>query len=271
MVVDSRGRRSHSIVVDELTALANLEHRGAAGAEPNSGDGAGILVQVPDRLLRAVVDFELPGPDPSGSGSYAVGLAFLPVEDDQRAKAVELIERIAVEEQLRVLGWRELPVYPDTAEVGPSALACMPRFAQLFVAAEPRDAALPATGIALDRLAFCLRKRAELATANLGCGTYFASLSSRTLVYKGMLTTDQVPRFFGDLTDERLESAIALVHSRFSTNTFPSWPLAHPFRYVAHNGEINTIRRQPEPDAGQGGAAGQQPDPRRTGAAVPDL
>jgi glutamate synthase (NADPH) large chain len=242
MVVDSRGRRSHSIVVDALTALANLEHRGAAGAEPNSGDGAGILVQVPDRLLRAVVDFELPGPDPSGSGSYAVGLAFLPVEDDQRAKAVELIERIAAEEQLRVLGWRELPVYPDTAEVGPSALACMPRFAQLFVAAEPRDAALPATGIALDRLAFCLRKRAELATANLGCGTYFASLSSRTLVYKGMLTTDQVPRFFGDLTDERLESAIALVHSRFSTNTFPSWPLAHPFRYVAHNGEINTIR-----------------------------
>jgi glutamate synthase (NADPH/NADH) large chain len=242
MVADSRGRRSHSIVVDALTALANLEHRGAAGAEPTSGDGAGILVQVPDALLRAEVDFELPEPDAGGSGGYAVGLAFLPVEDDQRAKAVELIERIAVEERLRVLGWRELPVHPDTAEVGPSALACMPRFAQLFVAAQPSDGVAPATGIALDRLAFCLRKRAELETANLDCGTYFASLSSRTLVYKGMLTTDQVPRFFGDLTDERLESAIALVHSRFSTNTFPSWPLAHPFRYVAHNGEINTIR-----------------------------
>ncbi|HEY1969072.1 MAG TPA: glutamate synthase central domain-containing protein, partial [Pseudonocardia sp.] len=242
MVADSHGRKSHAIVVDALNALANLEHRGAAGAEPTSGDGAGILVQVPDALLRAEVDFELPEPDSDGAAGYAVGLAFLPVEDDQRAKAVELIERIADEESLRVLGWRDLPVYPEAAEVGPSALACMPRFAQLLVAARPKDGERPATGIALDRLAFCLRKRAELATAQLGCGTYFASLSCRTLVYKGMLTTEQVPLFFGDLTDPRLESAIALVHSRFSTNTFPSWPLAHPFRYVAHNGEINTIR-----------------------------
>jgi glutamate synthase (NADPH) large chain len=233
MVADSRGRRSHGIVADALTALANLEHRGAAGAEPTSGDGAGILIQVPDALLRAEVDFPLPEP-----GGYAVGVAFLPVEDDQRAKAVELVERIAAEERLRVLGWRELPVRPESAEVGPTARACMPRFAQLFVAAEGR----PVTGVELDRLAYCLRKRAEQETASLGFGTYFASLSCRTLVYKGMLTTDQVPRFFADLTDPRLESAIALVHSRFSTNTFPSWPLAHPFRYVAHNGEINTIR-----------------------------
>jgi len=249
MVADSHGRKSHSIVVDALTALANLEHRGAAGAEPTSGDGAGILVQVPDALLRAEVDFALPEPDADGSLGYAVGLAFLPVEDDQRAKAVELVERIAAEEQLRVLGWRDVVVHPDEADVGPSAQSCMPRFAQLFVAAatastssagETRNTSV--TGIALDRLAFCLRKRAERDTAALGCGTYFASLSSRTLVYKGMLTTHQLPAFFADLTDERLESAIALVHSRFSTNTFPSWPLAHPFRYVAHNGEINTIR-----------------------------
>jgi glutamate synthase (NADPH/NADH) large chain len=221
-------------VADALTALANLEHRGAAGAEPTSGDGAGILIQVPDALLRAEVEFELPD-----SGAYAVGVAFLPERDDRRAEAVELVERIAAEESLRVLGWRELPVAPVAAAVGPSALACMPRFAQLFVA--PRDES-GLTGVALDRLAFCLRKRAELESVAAGCGTYFASLSSRTLVYKGMLTTSQVPLFFPDLTDERLVSAIALVHSRFSTNTFPSWPLAHPFRYVAHNGEINTIR-----------------------------
>ncbi|WP_028925776.1 glutamate synthase large subunit [Pseudonocardia acaciae] len=239
MVADSRGRRSHSIVADALTALANLDHRGAAGAEPTSGDGAGILLQVPDALLRAEVGFALPEPDADGAGAYAVGLAFLPVEDDQRAKAMELIERIAVEERLRVLGWRDLPVHPDAAGVGPSAQACMPRFAHLFVTA---DSEQPVTGIALDRLAFCLRKRAERDTASMGCGTYFASLSCRTLVYKGMLTTHQLPAFFGDLTDQRLETAIAVVHSRFSTNTFPSWPLAHPFRYVAHNGEINTIR-----------------------------
>jgi len=154
MVADSHGRRSHSIVADGLTALANLEHRGAAGAEPTSGDGAGILVQVPDALLRAEVDFELPEPGPDGAGAYAVGLAFLPVEDDQRTKAIALVERIAAEERLRVLGWRELTVRPDEADVGPSAQACMPRFAHLFVAAEPVDGEPPATGIALDRLAF---------------------------------------------------------------------------------------------------------------------
>ena len=238
MVADSHGRRSHSVVMDALTALANLEHRGAAGAEPTSGDGAGILVQIPDALLRAEVDFPLPEPGPDGAGAYAVGLAFLPVEDAAHAEAVELVERIAAQERLRVLGWRYLPVHPDGAGVGSGAQGCMPRFAQLFVAAD--DCAV--TGIELDRLAFCLRKRVESETGSLGCGTYFASLSSRTLVYKGMLTTHQLPAFFSDLTDERLESAIALVHSRFSTNTFPSWPLAHPFRYVAHNGEINTIR-----------------------------
>ncbi|HEX5407091.1 MAG TPA: glutamate synthase large subunit [Pseudonocardiaceae bacterium] len=242
MVADIKGRRSHRIVSDALTALANLEHRGAAGAEPTSGDGAGILLQLPDELLRAEVDFDLPAPDDDGGSTYAAGIAFLPGAPKDRARAVELVERIAAEEGLRVLGWRDVPTAPETAEVGPSARSVMPVFAMLFVAGTAgSDGRLPA-GIALDRLTFCLRKRAERDSGVAGCGTYFPSLSARTLVYKGMLTTGQLPAFFADLTDERLVSAIAVVHSRFSTNTFPSWPLAHPYRYVAHNGEINTIR-----------------------------
>ncbi|WP_344678649.1 glutamate synthase large subunit, partial [Saccharopolyspora taberi] len=166
------------------------------------------------------------------------GMAFLPADAEQRALAAELVERIAAEEGLRVLGWREVPTTPERAGVGETALRCMPHFSTLLVAAADGERA----GIELDRLAFCLRKRAERESAEAGVELYFPSLSSRTMVYKGMLTTGQLPAFFPDLTDERLTSAIALVHSRFSTNTFPSWPLAHPFRFVAHNGEINTIR-----------------------------
>ncbi|HEX6341674.1 glutamate synthase large subunit [Umezawaea sp.] len=232
MVADIAGRRSHGIVNDALTALANLEHRGAAGAEPTSGDGAGILLQLPDAFLRAVVDFELPERD-----GYAAGIAFLPLDPDDRAKAVAMAERIAVEEGLVVLGWRDVPVDPLAADVGPTALSVVPHFAMLFVRSEDGH-----EGVALDRLTYCLRKRVERETASANVGAYFPSLSARTLVYKGMLTTGQLPVFFPDLRDERLASAIALVHSRFSTNTFPSWPLAHPFRYVAHNGEINTVR-----------------------------
>ncbi len=233
MVADIAGRRSHAIVVDALTALANLEHRGAAGAEPTSGDGAGILVQLPDEFLRSVVDFTLPE-----AGSYAAGIAFLPADEKERAKAQALAERIAEEEGLRVLGWRDVPVDPDLADVGPTARSVMPHFAMLFARAESGDR----SGVELDRLAFALRKRVEHETVAAQVGTYFPSLSARTIVYKGMLTTGQLPAFFPDLRDERLATAIALVHSRFSTNTFPSWPLAHPFRFVAHNGEINTVR-----------------------------
>ncbi|NGY57372.1 glutamate synthase large subunit [Lentzea sp. NEAU-D13] len=227
MVADIQGRRSHGIVVDALTALANLEHRGAAGAEPTSGDGAGILLQLPDEFLRAVAEFELPE-----RGQYAAGIAFLPFESEERVAAMQQIECIAEEENLVVLGWRDVPVDPEKANVGPTALSVAPHFAQLFVKGT-RDE----SGIALDRLAFCLRKRVEHEGS-----VYFPSLSARTIVYKGMLTTEQLPAFFPDLHDERLYTAIALVHSRFSTNTFPSWPLAHPFRFVAHNGEINTVR-----------------------------
>ncbi|AXQ57732.1 MULTISPECIES: glutamate synthase large subunit [Streptomyces] len=216
------GEPSHTLVDQALTVLRNLEHRGATGSEPDSGDGAGILTQVPDAFLRETAGFELPE-----AGAYAVGIAFLPEAGTDEAAA--RIDALAAEEGLTVLGWREVPVAP--ALLGATARATMPAFRQLFVTAENT------TGIALDRLAFVLRKRAEREA-----GVYFPSLSSRTLVYKGMLTTGQLEPFFPDLSDRRFASAIALVHSRFSTNTFPSWPLAHPYRFVAHNGEINTVK-----------------------------
>ncbi|GAA1514861.1 glutamate synthase large subunit [Sphaerisporangium rubeum] len=225
MVADVQGRRSHDIVAKALTALCNLDHRGAKGSEPDTGDGAGILTQIPDAFLRESVPFTLPP-----AGSYAAGIAFLPMDAEARAVGVGMIEEIAGEEGLTVLGWREVPI--DTAHAGPSARAVMPSFHQLFVSSPGGE-----TGLDLDRLVFCLRKRAEHEV-----DVYFPSLSSRTIVYKGMLTTPQLEPFFPDLSDERFTSAIALVHSRFSTNTFPSWPLAHPYRYVAHNGEINTVK-----------------------------
>ncbi|MFN2524172.1 MAG: glutamate synthase central domain-containing protein, partial [Mycobacteriales bacterium] len=227
-VVDIAGRATHQIVEDGLTALRNMEHRGASGSEPASGDGAGLLVQVPDALLRAVLDVELPE-----RGMYATGIAFLPEDAAEQAEAQDAIDKIAAEEGLRTLAWRDLPVDPDGAGVGATARSVMPVFRQVFLGAATDDL----TPYALERRAYVTRKRAEHET-----GTYFPSLSSRTLVYKGMLTTGQLQPFFPDLSDERFVSALALVHSRFSTNTFPSWPLAHPYRYIAHNGEINTVR-----------------------------
>ncbi|MDT9594539.1 glutamate synthase large subunit [Nocardioides zeae] len=224
-VATMTGVASHDIVAKALQALRNLDHRGAAGAEPNSGDGAGILLQVPDAFLRAVAGVELPE-----AGRYAVGVGFLPADADDLAKTRTKIEEIAAQEGVRVLGWRDVPVAPEV--LGSMALSVMPTFSQLFLA--PVDESV--TGMDLERLAFCVRKRAEREAE-----AYFPSLSSRTLVYKGMLTTDQLDHFFPDLRDERMASAIGVVHSRFSTNTFPSWPLAHPFRFIAHNGEINTV------------------------------
>ncbi|MDF2825475.1 MAG: glutamate synthase large subunit, partial [Mycobacterium sp.] len=245
MVVDIKGRRSHAIVRDGLIALEHLEHRGAAGAEPNSGDGAGILLQLPVELLRAVVDFELPAPAADGSNTFAAGICFLPQDPAARAAACARVEEIAADEGVEVLGWRTVPVDPTGAEVGETALGCMPHMAQLFVAAPADSAGRRLSGLDLDRRVYPMRKRAGHMTSeirSIGSGVYFASLSSRTITYKGMLTTMQLPKYFEDLRDERCASAIAIVHSRFSTNTFPSWPLAHPFRFVAHNGEINTVR-----------------------------
>ena len=219
------GEASHDILQQALTALRNLDHRGAAGAEPNSGDGAGILLQIPDAFLRDVVDFALPP-----LGTYAVGTAFLDGDGDTVAKTRQRSEELAEEEGLTVLGWRDVPV--DPSSLGATAAGVMPLFSQLFVEAT----GLRITGMALERMAFCLRKRAEHET-----DAYFGSLSGRTLLYKGMLTTAQLDAFYPDLADERVATALAVVHSRFSTNTFPSWPLAHPFRYIAHNGEINTV------------------------------
>ena len=242
-IVDMKGRRSRSIVTTALDALCNLDHRGASGAEVNTGDGAGILLHVPDAFLRAVVDFPLPP-----AGAYGVGMVFLPLDATDAEKAVDRIEEIVDEEGLRVLGWRDVPI--DDSMIGPTARSVIPRFRQLFVDDPGTE------GIELDRRLFVVRKRCEhevldgtfgaadteASQTGPGGAIYFPSLSSRTLVYKGMLTTPQLGEFFPDLADERVESALALVHSRFSTNTFPSWPLAHPYRVIAHNGEINTVQ-----------------------------
>lgn len=234
MVVDIHGRRSRDIVDKAITALLNLEHRGAAGAEPHSGDGAGILIQVPDQFLRAVTDFDLPA-----EGDYATGIAFLPQSAKDAAAACAGLEKIVEAEGLQVLGWRDVPT--DDSSLGALARDAMPTFRQLFIAG--------ASGMELERRAYVVRKRAEHELGNKGPGQdgpgretiYFPSLSGRTMVYKGMLTTPQLKAFYPDLADGRLHSALGIVHSRFSTNTFPSWPLAHPFRRIAHNGEINTV------------------------------
>ncbi|MGW5521468.1 glutamate synthase large subunit [Gordonia sp. NPDC003950] len=245
MVTNIHGRRSHSIVADGLLALENLEHRGAAGAEANSGDGAGILIQLPDELLRGSVDFDLPPANPDGSNTYAAGNCFLPADPALREVAMARVTDLAADEGITVLGWRELPVDVEGADIGETAVDCMPYMAQLFVTVDPATGSPRLGGIDLDRAIYPFRKQAERVTADIeeaGTGLYFPSLSSRTMVYKGMLTTMQLPLYYPDLRDERCMSAIAIVHSRFSTNTFPSWPLAHPFRFVAHNGEINTVR-----------------------------
>lgn len=229
MVATLRGEPGHDIIDLALTALRNLEHRGAIGSDAGTGDGAGILTQMPDAFLRAVVDFDLPP-----VGEYAAGMAFLPLDAEERAAQKAGIERLAHSENLVVLGWREVPVDPE--HLGKLAFQARPAFEQLFVSRPAVGDAPALAGIGLDRRVFRLRKRAghEL-------GAYFVSLSSRTIGYKGMVTTLQLEPFYPDLQDERFASELAVVHSRYSTNTFPSWPLAQPLRMLAHNGEINTV------------------------------
>ncbi|OZD57837.1 glutamate synthase large subunit [Rhodococcus sp. 06-1477-1B] len=230
MVATLRGEAGHDIIDLALTALRNLEHRGAIGSDAGTGDGAGILTQMPDAFLRAVVDFDLPP-----VGEYAAGMVFLPLGHDERAAMKAGIEEIARHENLEVLGWREVPVEPEN--LGKLAYDARPAFEQLFVS-RPATGDEPAlSGIALDRRVYRLRKRARH-----DLEAYFVSLSSRTLGYKGMVTTLQLEPFYPDLQDERFASELAVVHSRYSTNTFPSWPLAQPLRMLAHNGEINTVK-----------------------------
>ena len=222
MVATLNKTKNHEIVSKALTALRNLEHRGASGAEPDSGDGAGILIQIPDEFYRSVVDFKLPK-----LGFYATGVFFI---EAGNTDYLAQITKIASEEGLRILGWRDLPI--NSKSIGKTALSVMPSFKQIFVEGLKAE-----SDLVLERMVFCLRKRVEHTMP-----IYVASLSSRTIVYKGMLTTGQLEEFFPDLSNQLVVSAMALVHSRFSTNTFPSWPLAHPYRFIAHNGEINTVK-----------------------------
>jgi glutamate synthase (NADPH/NADH) large chain len=221
-VADLSGRGGHDVVASALRVLCNLEHRGAKGGDPGTGDGAGILTQIPDEFFRATCDFDLPE-----AGAYAAGMAFFSAE---RHLVTPALARLAAAEGLTILGWREVPF--DITACGDGARAVLPDVLQLFIAGAGGQ-----RGMELERMAFCLRKRAEHEA-----GVYFASLSARTIVYKGMLSAVQLGPFYPDLSDPAYTSTLALVHSRFSTNTFPSWPLAHPYRYVAHNGEINTVR-----------------------------
>jgi glutamate synthase (NADPH) large chain len=223
MVATLRGYAGHDIVDMALSSLRNLEHRGAVGSDAGTGDGAGILTQLPDKFFRDVVDFALPE-----IGSYGAGLVFLESKTAKTERAA--FEKLAAEEKLAVIGWRTPPTNPEV--LGDQARAAMPQIEQVFVAASDK-----ASGLELERRLFRVRKRSEREI-----GIYHPSLSMRTIVYKGMVTTLQLEPFFLDLSDERFESLLALVHSRFSTNTFPSWPLAHPFRFIAHNGEINTVK-----------------------------
>ena len=229
-VADIKGRRSHQIVNDALEVLRNLEHRGASGCEANSGDGAGILIQTPHEFLLRQCSFALPV-----FGQYAAGMIFLPVDCEARQQCEATLEQIAAEEGQRILGWRDVPTNPSL--LGPTARDSMPVVRQVFIARNPEltdDAAF-------ERKLYVIRRRTSRELKHID-GFYVASLSYKTVVYKGMLTASQLPQFYPDLTDASLTSALAIVHSRFSTNTFPSWARAHPYRYVAHNGEINTLR-----------------------------
>jgi len=236
-VAHIKGQKSHEIIDDALTILRNLIHRGACGCEENTGDGVGILIQKPHKFFKRVcaeINIELPDTD-----SYGAGMVFLPTDPEQSKRCQEIFERVIKEEGQSLLGWRDVPT--DDSLIGPTAKAGEPTFKQIFIA---RNDDLDAP--AFDRKLYVIRKRveneiwsSELSEQGL---FYLSSLSYRTFVYKGMLTGSQIEPMFPDLSDPDVESALALVHQRFSTNTFPAWKLAHPFRYVAHNGEINTVR-----------------------------
>ena len=221
-VVHIKGQRSHAIVRKALQVLINLEHRGACGCEANTGDGAGILMQTPDAFFRKVLPFTLPA-----DGSYGAGLVFLPRDERDRDAIRDVIGRIIVEEGASLLGWRDVPT--DNSLVGDSARATQPIFQQVFIGA-PQGV----SGLRLERKLYVIRKRAEHAVDALEINPlsrrffYIVGLSAKTLIYKGMLTAQQLGPMFPDLADESLVSSLALVHQRFSTNTFPSLPLAHP-------------------------------------------
>ena len=225
MVATLRGNAGYDIIETALNALRNLEHRGAVGSDAGTGDGAGILIQVPDAFFRAEFKQALPA-----AGEYGVGLVFESKDEKDRASDRERLSSVAESENLRILQWRDVPINPDV--LGDLARAAMPYISMVFI-----ESTNEAKELDLERALFRLRKRSEREI-----GLYHPSLSAKTIVYKGMVTTLQLEPFFPDLSNRSMVSTLALVHSRFSTNTFPSWPLAHPYRMIAHNGEINTVR-----------------------------
>ncbi len=232
-VVNMHGRKSHKIIENALTILRNLDHRGACGCEANTGDGAGILMQIPDAFFRKVAGFELPE-----AGQYGVGMVFTSPEPATAGRAQAVFERIVAEQGLSLLGWRELPT--DNSMIGHTARASEPRMRQVFIGSPTPIADV----MDFERKLYVVRKRAsnEIRHEEGDPSWFMASLSARTVVYKGMLMPEQVDVYYPDLKDPDMVSALALVHSRFSTNTFPSWERSHPYRYIAHNGEINTLR-----------------------------
>jgi glutamate synthase (ferredoxin) len=235
-IVHMKGNKSHDIVTQALTMLVNLDHRGACGCETNTGDGAGILMQVPHKFLKKVAAAEnITLPE---AGQYGVGMIYSSPNPEARAQSRKIFEQIVEEEGLRVLGWRDVPT--DNASLGNTAKSSEPFMAQVFI---QRSADL-ADDLAFDRKLYVIRKRSHtsIRTTKIDACWYPSSLSCRTMVYKGMLMPVQVGQYYPDLHDPDMESALALVHSRFSTNTFPSWERSHPYRYIAHNGEINTMR-----------------------------
>lgn len=240
-VVDLKGRKSHDIIEQALQILVNLKHRGAVGCEENTGDGAGILVQIPHEFfLKECAKLGIALPEP---GQYGVGNVFLPTEEASRRACEEMFEDQVRQEGQEVLGWRDVPY--DDSMIGPTAKAAEPRFRQVFI---KRSADLPDghAGLAFERKLCIIRKQSIRNIRNSGIKQarcfYLSSLSCKTLVYKGMLSSTQLGPFYTDLRDADFKSALGMVHSRFSTNTFPSWSRAHPYRYLCHNGEINTLR-----------------------------
>src|SRR5215469_13590800 len=236
-VASVKGQKSHDIIVKGIQVLINLTHRGACGCDPETGDGAGVLIQIPHEFFSRVcsqLGFSLPAP-----GEYGVGIVFLPVERQERLICEGIVERVVQEEGLTVLGWRDTPI--DGSAIGRVARASQPYIEQVFVR--------HAKGMSeeqLERKLYIIRKRIEL---EIGFSDledkgffYIPSLSARVIVYKGLLLAPQIANFYPELSEPDVVSALCLVHQRFSTNTFPTWQLAHPYRYIAHNGEINTLK-----------------------------
>ena len=240
-VANMKGVPSHKIVLDALKMLVNMEHRGGCGCEPNTGDGAGILVGLPESFLRKVANDEL-GVNLPEKGRFGAGLVFLPKIDSERKKCIQAVEAIIAEQGQKCLGWRQVPVRTEEANVGPAARAAEPKIMQLFI-----GAADGLEGDDFERQLYIIRKRVSHQlrfddSLEQRLLFYICSLSTKVMIYKGMLNTEQVLKYFADLDNPDFETHLAMVHSRFSTNTFPSWDRAQPFRFMSHNGEINTLR-----------------------------